>query len=76
MIISQLYQKSLWHMVALFAPIFLSVVIIQAGTTGKVKGRVLELETGDPLPGANVQIAGSSLGAATDIDGFYFVLNI
>lgn len=76
MIISQLYQKSLWHMVALFATIFLSVVIIQAGTTGKVKGRVLELETGDPLPGANVQIAGTSLGAATDIDGFYFVLNI
>ena len=60
----------------LFVYMFLSVVIIIAGTTGKVKGRILDVETGEPLQGANVQIVGSSLGAATDINGFYFMLNV
>ena len=60
----------------LFVFMFLSVVIIIAGTTGKVKGRILDVETGEPLQGANVQIVGSSLGAATDINGFYFMLNV
>ena len=44
----------------LFVFMFLSVVIIIAGTTGKVKGRILDVETGEPLQGANVQIVGSS----------------
>ena len=49
---------------------------MDAGTTGKVKGRVMDGETGDPLPGANIQIVGTNLGAATDIDGYYFILNV
>lgn len=49
---------------------------MDAGTTGKVKGRVMDRETGDPLPGANVQIAGTMLGAAADPEGYYFILNV
>lgn len=32
-------------------------------------GKVLDKETGDPLPGATVIIKGTTIGAATDIDG-------
>jgi outer membrane receptor protein involved in Fe transport len=45
-----------------------------AGTTGKIAGTVTDKETGDPLPGVNVVIEGTSLGAATDADGRYYIL--
>lgn len=47
-----------------------------AGTTGKIAGRITDAETGEGLPGANVQIDGTTLGAATDVDGNFTILNI
>ncbi len=47
-----------------------------AGTTGKIVGVVKEKSTGEPLPGANVYIEGTNLGAATDVDGSYLILNV
>lgn len=47
-----------------------------SGTTGKVSGFVKDAETGDPLPGVNVILEGTTMGAATDIDGYFFVINI
>jgi hypothetical protein len=47
-----------------------------AGTTGKISGTVTNAETGEPLPGANVMIEGTAMGAATDANGFYFIINI
>jgi len=70
------YHNSRRNLIYLYTFMFLSVALMQAGITGKVKGRVWDLESGDPLPGANVQITGTTLGAATDIDGYYFVLNV
>ena len=46
------------------------------GTTGKLAGRVTSKETGEPLIGANVMILGTTLGAATDIAGNFYVLQI
>ena len=43
--------------------------------TGKIAGSVVD-DLGDPLPGANVIIGETGLGAATDIDGNYFVIGI
>jgi len=43
---------------------------------GKIAGTITEDGTGDALPGANVQIVGTTLGAAADIDGKYFILNV
>ena len=48
---------------------------VLAQSTGKLSGRVTD-ELGDPLPGANVRIEGTQLGAATDVDGNYFVIGI
>ena len=47
-----------------------------AGTTGKIAGRILDKENGEPLIGVSVIIKGSSLGAATDIEGYYAILNV
>ena len=47
-----------------------------AGTTGKLAGRVLDADTGEPVVGANVIIEGTYLGAAADVDGYYFINNI
>lgn len=58
--------------------LILSLLITSAfaGTVGKIAGTVIESETGDPVIGAAVQIEGTSLGAAADINGNYFILNI
>lgn len=53
----------------LFAP------MLYAQTSGKLSGRVVD-EKGEALVSANVIIEGTSLGAATDIDGYYSILNI
>ena len=47
-----------------------------AGTAGKIAGKVIDKETRDPLPGVNVVIVGTTMGAATDINGEYFILNV
>ncbi len=50
--------------------------ILFAGTTGKLTGLVTDQETGDPLVGCSILIQGSYLGAATDNNGRYVILNI
>ncbi len=47
-----------------------------SGTTGKITGRVIDAATKEPLPGANVILQGTSLGAAADAEGRYTILNI
>jgi outer membrane receptor protein involved in Fe transport len=46
-----------------------------AGTTGKLSGRVVDAKK-EPLPSANIVIAGTKLGGVTDLDGYFTVLNI
>ena len=53
-----------------------SFSLIFAGTTGKITGKVTDAKTGEALPFVNVLIEGTNLGAATDIDGNYVILNI
>jgi outer membrane receptor protein involved in Fe transport len=47
-----------------------------AGTHGKIAGRVTDAENGQPLAGVNVTIEGSTMGAATNPDGYYTILNV
>ena len=49
---------------------------LMAATTGKISGRVTDSETGNGLFGANVVIEGTTMGAATDLSGDYFILNV
>lgn len=43
---------------------------------GIISGKVIDSSTKAPLPGANVVIEGSGLGASTDINGAYLVLGV
>ena len=47
-----------------------------AGVTGKIAGVIKDVETGEPLPGANILLIGTDMGAATDRNGEYFVINV
>ena len=48
---------------------------ILAGTTGKISGKVVD-ENNQPLIGCNIIIKGTSLGAATNLEGEYFIINV
>jgi outer membrane receptor protein involved in Fe transport len=56
--------------------ILLTPFFIYAGTTGKLSGTVTDAQTGEPLIGANVLISGTDLGAATNVNGNFVILNI
>lgn len=43
---------------------------------GRITGTIVDASTGEALPGANVRINGTSLGAATDADGHYTIPGI
>ncbi len=43
---------------------------------GKIAGKVTDASTGEELPFVNVIVVGTNFGAATDLDGNYFILNI
>lgn len=43
---------------------------------GEISGRVSDIETGKALPGANIFLKGTSLGTASDLNGFYNLPNI
>jgi len=47
-----------------------------ASTAGKIKGKVTDLQSGEPLIGANVIVVGTSLGAATNVNGEYEISNV
>jgi len=49
---------------------------LQAGTTGKISGRVIDKDTGEGLPFANVTLVGTNWGAATDQEGYYVIINV
>lgn len=43
---------------------------------GKVRGRVTDKESGEPLIGGSIFIEGTNLGASTDINGEYVILSV
>jgi outer membrane receptor for ferrienterochelin and colicin len=47
-----------------------------ASTAGKIVGTVTDADTGQPLAGVNVFLEGTTMGAATDENGFYVILNV
>ncbi|MDZ7376954.1 MAG: carboxypeptidase-like regulatory domain-containing protein, partial [candidate division KSB1 bacterium] len=51
-------------------------LLAYGGTTGKIAGRVIDKETRQGLPGVNVIIEGTTLGAATDANGNFIILMV
>ncbi len=61
----------IWLGVLLFA-----FTQVMAGTTGKIAGNVIDKSTNEPLIGVNVFLDGTVIGASTDVNGEFVILNI
>ena len=59
-----------------FALLALSGSAAFAQVTGKVIGTVTDLDTGQPLVGAQVVVEGTNLGNVTNEDGYFFINNV
>lgn len=57
-------------------PLFLFTENGFSVATGKIVGTIKDAATGKPLPGINVVIQGTSMGAATDINGDFIILRV
>ncbi|MBN1637785.1 MAG: carboxypeptidase-like regulatory domain-containing protein, partial [Ignavibacteriales bacterium] len=51
--------------------IFIISAAVLAQATGNVEGKIIDVATGDPLPGVNVLVKGTYWGAATDVNGYF-----
>ena len=69
-------MKTLKLFIAAMICLALTGGLLFAGTTGKIVGTVVDSETKESLPGAVVELLGTSIGANTDIDGRYFIVNV
>ena len=50
--------------------------ILSAGVTGKIRGRVVDAISDEPLIGVNVIVEGTNMGASTDVDGYYNLIGL
>ena len=62
--------------IAVVVATILTVSSVWAGTTGKISGRAYDQESNDALPGTNIVVNGTDMGASSDQDGIYFILNV
>jgi hypothetical protein len=67
-----MYKK----MLLVFLLVFLLVPVCVWAQTGIITGRVTDGVTGNPLPGANIIVVGTQLGAASDLQGTYTIENV
>jgi outer membrane receptor protein involved in Fe transport len=56
--------------------IFIITGTAYPGTTGKIAGKIIDAATREPLISVSIMINGTSLGAASDLDGNYIILNV
>ena len=68
-------EESMKHLIRLLLLALLIAMPAWAGITGKITGTVTD-DKGEPLAGVNVVIEGQPRGGATDLDGYYQILNL
>lgn len=65
------------YLIAIFS---LSIVFwvgnVQAATTGKIIGRIMDDSTGEPVIQANVVVGNKQWGAASDLNGEFIIINL
>jgi CarboxypepD_reg-like domain len=66
-------MRSLYILAIVFS---VTLNLLFAGTTGKIVGTVSDARTGEKLVAANVVVQGANLGASTNLDGYFIILNI
>lgn len=66
-------MRSVFYTTLLFLFVFLTSAHSQSG---KISGYVKDQTTNEALIGVNVVVEGTKLGATTNVDGFYAILNV
>jgi hypothetical protein len=56
--------------------ILITASSLHADTRGKLSGKITDQRTKEPLIGVNIILAGTTMGAATDFEGNFVILNI
>ncbi|MFA4839743.1 MAG: TonB-dependent receptor [Candidatus Neomarinimicrobiota bacterium] len=69
-------MKRMFKTLAVFNFLILLPFLLMAGTTGKITGSITDGQSGAPLMGVNVILVGTGMGAATDLNGYYVILNV
>src|SRR6056297_974541 len=69
-------RKQLLTVASLFLFLAFGFVSAASAQTGGVTGTVADAETGETIPGANVQIVELNRGAATNPDGVYEITSV
>ncbi len=56
--------------------LFFISALVYAQNSGKISGRIVDAKSGEFLPSVNVVVRGTPMGASSDVDGNYFILNV
>ena len=56
----------------------LTVIVsdVVAGTAGIIEGKVVDKDSHEPLVGVSVSIIGTTMGAATNFEGYFLINNV
>ncbi|MDO8549678.1 MAG: carboxypeptidase-like regulatory domain-containing protein, partial [Ignavibacteria bacterium] len=71
-----LILKILKSVYLMFVVVVFCTTHLIAGETGKISGRVTDKQTGENLLGVNIILIGTTMGAAADEEGRYYIINI
>jgi len=64
------------RLTSLITLFFMLFSLVHAGVTGKITGVVIDEQSGEPMIGVNILVKGTSLGAASDMEGHFIILNV
>jgi hypothetical protein len=67
-------MKKLLHILTIYK--LLAITLLANAPSGTVMGTIIDRDTQQPLPGANVILDGTNLGAATDVNGNFEILKV
>lgn len=70
------FHKVIKVFFVLFILLLASVRPSNAQSRSRIEGTVKDAKTGEALPGVNVLVVGTTLGAISDLDGRYFIVNV
>lgn len=70
---SKVCRKSCMRLIIVF---LLMGTVLWAQPKGQIVGTVVDSQTGEALIGANIYLESTTLGAASDLDGRYVILNV
>lgn len=63
-------------LIVLFAGLLPAAALAESAAAGRVVGKLVDAESGDPLIGANVLLEGTTLGASSDLDGAFIIMDV